>query len=145
MHVLSGSNPTLLPALGGFNQTLLPALLGYHQAPLPVLIGQIRYKKCTLLLPKRQKLFKFLSLFKVEWWWFSWTFFGMTFGDRQLLSFKYEEKNSTNVRFLGILDCRCKKQKYCGKDCQVQHWPAHKAVCKKNGQFDMLFSETFIK
>jgi hypothetical protein len=25
---------------------------------------------------------------------------------------------------------RCKKQKYCSKECQTNHWPAHKLVCK---------------
>ena len=26
---------------------------------------------------------------------------------------------------------RCKKQKYCSKECQQTHWPHHKPVCKQ--------------
>ena len=26
---------------------------------------------------------------------------------------------------------RCKRQKYCGKQCQQSHWPHHKPVCKQ--------------
>jgi len=26
---------------------------------------------------------------------------------------------------------RCRKQKYCSKECQLSHWPAHKPVCSK--------------
>ena len=27
---------------------------------------------------------------------------------------------------------RCKKQKYCSKQCQQTHWPHHKPVCKQS-------------
>ena len=26
---------------------------------------------------------------------------------------------------------RCRKQRYCSKQCQLQHWPNHKPVCSK--------------
>ena len=26
---------------------------------------------------------------------------------------------------------RCRKQKYCSKECQLSHWPSHKPVCSK--------------
>ena len=26
---------------------------------------------------------------------------------------------------------RCKKQKYCSRECQMSHWPKHKKICKK--------------
>ena len=26
---------------------------------------------------------------------------------------------------------KCKKQKYCSKQCQQSHWPSHKPVCNK--------------
>ena len=25
---------------------------------------------------------------------------------------------------------RCRSERYCGKECQVQHWPIHKKQCK---------------
>lgn len=36
------------------------------------------------------------------------------------------------VRDVKLLKCsRCFSARYCSKDCQVAHWPEHKAVCKK--------------
>ena len=30
-----------------------------------------------------------------------------------------------------LLSCgKCKKRKYCGKECQKKHWALHKKVCK---------------
>jgi hypothetical protein len=40
--------------------------------------------------------------------------------------------SNTGCSGAGIMKCtRCKQARYCGEPCQLAHWKAHKAECKR--------------
>jgi hypothetical protein len=40
--------------------------------------------------------------------------------------------SNTGCSGAGIIKCtRCKQARYCGEPCQLAHWKAHKADCKR--------------
>jgi ankyrin repeat protein len=40
--------------------------------------------------------------------------------------------SNTSCSGAGIMKCTgCKQVRYCGKECQLAHWQAHKADCKR--------------
>ena len=47
---------------------------------------------------------------------------------------RWEERRTYKdkaVQMLWCLCCRCHSQRYCGRDCQLKHWPRHKEECAR--------------
>ena len=35
----------------------------------------------------------------------------------------------------GLMKCKCNMTHYCSEECQLEHWPDHKMICKEEQKY----------